>query len=136
MKLSEAIRLGAMLRPQAFGAWFSADGTCAMGAAMDAVGLTESDYHRTWSVWPNTLEIRTRCPESRVEHCTCGPSLSIVMQCLNDIHRWPREAIADWVEIQEKAWEDPQPVMRDAEVKRWHDLKAAMSTMTADGCQG
>lgn len=47
MQLSEAIRLGAMLRPQAFGAWRqrqwlfgSQEATCALAAAYEASGLT------------------------------------------------------------------------------------------------
>jgi hypothetical protein len=40
MRLSEAIRLGAMLAPQAAGALFSKDGACTLGAALLAVGVT------------------------------------------------------------------------------------------------
>ena len=36
MRLSEAIRLGSMLKPQAFDAFFDGVGTCANGAARDA----------------------------------------------------------------------------------------------------
>lgn len=39
MRLSEAIRLGAMMRPQTFGALSDERGTCAMGAAYEAAGL-------------------------------------------------------------------------------------------------
>ena len=38
MKLSEAIRLGAMMMPQAFRTLLTDDGACAFGAALLAVG--------------------------------------------------------------------------------------------------
>ena len=41
MQLSEAIRLGAMLRPQAYGHYFIRGGSCAMGAAYEAYGITD-----------------------------------------------------------------------------------------------
>lgn len=44
MKLSEAIRLGAMLKPQAFGADIEGDSTCAIGAAIEAPRAVESSF--------------------------------------------------------------------------------------------
>jgi hypothetical protein len=42
MRLSEAIRLGAMMRPQAFRNLLTDDGACALGAAL----LSEPDQKR------------------------------------------------------------------------------------------
>lgn len=44
MRLSEAIRLGAMLKPQGFGSYFRHGATCAMGAAIEAVGGANDDW--------------------------------------------------------------------------------------------
>lgn len=98
MKLSEAIRLGAMLHPQCFGSmnrWRdggdlpSAVGddeviaTCALGAA-EAAG-----YPDTFSVSSSDM-VCPECPQ-----WTNG--LEQVVAHLNDRHRWTRERIADWV---------------------------------------
>lgn len=55
MKLSEAIKLGAMNGPQAFDAYTDGVGTCALGAALKAVGCApvdagtiEAGEHRHW----------------------------------------------------------------------------------------
>ena len=105
MKLSEQIRLGAMLKPQAFGMlrrpvdWppvlgdvlglRATEGTCAYGAAMDAgyVGAA-IDY------------VAAACPVRGHDYCThvVRPYVMSVVMHLNDHHRWTREAIADWVE--------------------------------------
>lgn len=103
MKLSEAIRLGAVLKPQAFGTVFDGRGTCVYGAAFDAVGELPTypcigfthilAHHPDWSL------IDGPCPECAIQ---CSPAH------LNDVHHWSREAIADWVatiESQEPAAE-------------------------------
>ncbi len=41
MRLSEAIRLGAMLKPQGFNGWTDEDRTCALAAAGEAAGVEE-----------------------------------------------------------------------------------------------
>lgn len=100
MKLSEAIRLGAMLHPQAFGAmqFLNANheiiGTCAMGAAMRA------GYR------PDVGAIRiVSCPVHRHASCLIDSNLYAMVTHLNDWHRWTREAIAGWVETIEAAEE-------------------------------
>ncbi len=57
LKLSEAMRLGAMMGPQAFRVFQEGDATCAMGAARKAAGLS------TFSVLPEDWEWlrRTKC---------------------------------------------------------------------------
>jgi hypothetical protein len=50
MTLSEAIRLGAMLKPQAFGDYTDGRGTCAWGAASEAAGrdVDDNDIPDEW----------------------------------------------------------------------------------------
>ncbi len=93
MKLSEAIRLGSMLRPQSFGTFFSKDGgTCALAAAQEA-GF-------------DNIDVMTRVVESPFYGHTS--SLAACVVNLNDHHRWTREQIADWVETVEPS-ETPDP---------------------------
>jgi len=109
MHLSEAIRLGALLKPQAFhGPSDSLIGevaTCALAAAAEAVGDPDLNLWRDWRTrWPTSLVIhRVVCPD-------CGSngtayesgSLVAVIAHLNDEHRWTRGRIADWVETCER----------------------------------
>lgn len=97
MKLSEAIRLGAMLKPQAFGKLSDGVGTCALGAAEDAVGMS------WFAAWPLQHPAFTAgCP-------ACKYVPDVIDQAtpahLNDVHRWTREQIADWVESIEPSTE-------------------------------
>src|SRR6476646_3622342 len=104
MKLSEAIRLGAMLRPQAFGFAFSKGGSCALGAAQEAMGIKSSSFRcfeeSPWyPIFRYFIAIQAQCP-------ACGlkvtDSFSVfLIPHLNDTHRWSREQIADWLETLE-----------------------------------
>lgn len=125
MKLSEAIREGAKLRPQLrrpnegdYG--FSANreiSSCAMGAAFEAAGLVKVfDAGNDWPdqetakdvnvfhIWP--VLYRQLEDEELVKlglRWCCAvirfdPMLSEVITHLNDYHGWTREQIADWVE--------------------------------------
>ena len=87
MKLSEAISLGAMLSPQAFG-WFedTQGRRCALGAAKAAVGQS-TDYPE-WK-WANG---GANCPA-----CSAKLPAIQVISHLNDLHQWPRQRIAEWV---------------------------------------
>lgn len=104
MKLSDAIRLGALLHPQCFGSmtrWrYGGElpsavgddeviGTCALGAA-EAAGYGDVFY---------SGDADMACPEC--PQWTNG--LAQVIAHLNDWHRWSREAIADWVATVEPA---------------------------------
>lgn len=100
MKLSEAIRLGAMLRPQGYYAMSDDGRTCAYGAAYEAVGFVIDDETRwpaaelIYATFPLIAVLTMPCPE-------CGqdaPAPGMVVTHLNDRHRWTREDIADWVE--------------------------------------
>ena len=57
MKLSEAIRLGAMLRPQAFSA-STRHGTCAVYAALDAIGQFNN---RRYEFFPKIKKKKNLC---------------------------------------------------------------------------
>lgn len=114
MKLSEAIRLGAMLKPQAFGRISGPVdgprgpgdvlglrfvlGTCALGAAYDAGfirQLADADVH----------DVEMYCPACG-QWSYGGEAVALVnhiVMHLNDEHRWTRERIADWVESVEQA---------------------------------
>lgn len=107
MRLSEAIRLGAMIRPQTYFYWFHDGGSCAIGAALEAVGAAVySDcFFRTGA--PKAWEwsrMTVACPA-----CEQQDQAQEHLRHLNNVHRWTRERIADWV-----ATIEPQPVAVDA----------------------
>lgn len=92
LRLSEAIRLGSLLHPQAYG-HFLGDTTCAFGAALEAIGgLKENDS----LPWPDLMGQVATCPV-----CVQRNSLINIVMHLNDHHHWLRERIADWVEERE-----------------------------------
>ena len=95
MRLSEAIRLGATMKPQSFGVEQGDGGSCARGAAADAIGVTDW-FETPWLKWA-TLECQTTCPVCDKP----GHLAGTIAYCLNDSHRWTRERIADWVELHE-----------------------------------
>lgn len=120
MKLSEAIRLGAMLKPQAFNGTVTADGTCALAAAAEALGIAPVllnvdtgeyvvSYGALSAAFPSleTHEVALPCKpcEYTVESEGTRPLQSAIFH-LNDSHKWSRERIADWVQT----IEDQQPV--------------------------
>jgi hypothetical protein len=109
LRLSDAIRLGAMLRPQqAFYRLFDAgtQGTCANGAAAEAVGLLDvSDPFRPRMIgiapkdWWWSARDEGACP-------ACPDFVDTTTQIvihLNNEHRWTRERIANFVESRERA---------------------------------
>jgi|SRR5580692_11352038 hypothetical protein len=102
LRLSEAIRLGAAMHPQITGAYFRRDlfgetiGSCALGAALYAVGTKDRNYfykHWPWAVRP-TYGGANPSIDSRVVDGIAHR---------NDRLHWSREKIADWVEEYEKA---------------------------------
>ena len=103
MRLSEAIRLGAMLKPQGFGAGSAilndVSPTCALGAAADACGL-ETGYHayEKWRFLGNAAPPCPGCGCDAAARDYCVSDIGDVVWHLNDEHKWTREAIADWVE--------------------------------------
>ena len=100
MKLSEAIRLGAMMRPQAFHHLLTGGGSCAVGAALEANGIPyDESYviqlpHDLDVAWCAILLERHACPvDNRAESVRVGD----LIVHLNDDHRWTREQIAEWL---------------------------------------
>lgn len=126
MRLSEAIRLGSMLKPQAFGPpgamLQSVSKTCALAAAAEAIGLEHLNvYSPQWQALFKPTTDTFACPVGElVCHGWPGqpatlanlwPVVSVVAH-LNDHHHWTREQIADWVETIEAAQTpitEPQP---------------------------
>lgn len=109
MRLSEAIRLGAMMKPQSAQAYYNHEtgGTCALGAALDAIGVLDigteyiSYYANTRALiamWPWVFEGRTGF---RPFENGLRPFEKIT--AMNDVLGRTREQIADWAEEQEKA---------------------------------
>lgn len=99
MKLSDAIRRGAALRPQGFGDYFDDRGSCALGAAIEAITGNLIFDDDLWFDFPELECIRVACPADQQGFCPVGTTnLEIIITHLNDGHRWPREAIADWLD--------------------------------------
>ena len=108
MRLSEAIRLGAMLHPQSFKNFreisrpFQVISTCALGAASEA-GYS---LPQTW-----VRRGTTTCPVCAV-HKEVHIFNTIVH--LNDVHKWSREKIADWVSLVEGTAMELRAMPQDA----------------------
>lgn len=107
MKLSVAIRLGALIRPQCSDWMFWAGGSCVLGAAVEAVGLLTYDpfYRINWlkdvpPAWH--LGDVTACPL-----CDSFGERRLMLAHLNDHHRLTRGRIADYVEQWERAQDEP-----------------------------
>ena len=111
MKLSEFMKLGATLRPQAFGHLFSREGgSCALGAAMEAAGITTDPFflkdggplsrYVVEKAFPILCERNFRHPED--ESSWSWDIWSAIVD-LNNRFRWSREAIAEWVATIEEA---------------------------------
>lgn len=123
MRLSEAIRLGAMNTTQGFGSDSirNSKSPCALGAALLAVGrmqeslppiaLRNVPYDTIVQLWPYANR-RVIAPE------TTGDTykLMIVIYLLNDSRRWSREKIADWVEQKEIELGVYQPSLEEVPV--------------------
>lgn len=98
MRLSEAIRLGSMMKPQGFGTgavFATVEASCALGAAADAAGIMEMRYAGAVDKWP-FLSAVDQCPA-----CSERTRRVDLTWHLNDVHRWSREQIADWVQTVE-----------------------------------
>ena len=117
MKLSEAIRLGSMTSLQAFGMMknYGNGNTCALGAAREAIGLD------AWCAieWPLQDVACPVCQEVRfvlssaIRDYSCS-GLFYAIAHVNDVHRWTRPQIADWVELQEQQLEGVDELVASA----------------------
>lgn len=119
MKLSEAIRLGAMLTPQGIGGYFDQVGTCALGAASEALGMVPAIEETNGRPHVPYNELSAVYPwlERQVMHPVRGEELSgcVVIYTLNDVNCWTREQIADWVESVERSMEPQSPAAGEPE---------------------
>lgn len=103
MKLSEAILLGSMIKPQNHG-FGRKDSSCALESACDAVGLDHWSFTERYWEW---LRGSVKCPIAGCTHPSFAKGYknrSIyrdVVYHLNDHHRLSREAIAQWVAMVE-----------------------------------
>jgi hypothetical protein len=110
MKLSEAIRLGAMMHPQGRMVLFDGVRTCALGAALAAVGKLDrdaviADIFLSWP-WLHGMTFGELLVKPQ---CLCFGDWATVgdmIMMLNDAVGWTRERIADWVETVERQMED------------------------------
>lgn len=112
MKLSEAMRLGAMIRPQCFNELFANFGlpseeSCALGAAIEGAGLKKGN--KIWDnelplAWKNLLARPARCPI-----CHGSEIVHAIVVHLNNEHHWTRERIAT---------EFVEPIERQLEANR------------------
>lgn len=97
MKLSYAIRLGALKRPQCYGLLFDGRGTCALGAAFDAHGHNLNDVMDSS---PRVFNLLVASLEPALRSTGGGTSeLWGEIGSLNDTGS-TREQIADWLEAQ------------------------------------
>lgn len=100
MKLSTAIRLGAMLKPQGYGVLFQPilNVTCAIGAALDANG----DIGEAFDEWCGCRTAAAMWPilATEAQHPIDGELVNVYAAIaeLNDMTRWTRERIALWIE--------------------------------------
>lgn len=112
MKLSDAIRLGAMLRPQAVGELFKDGGSCAIGAAIEACGISvasvDLNYDPIRAQWPWVMVMRDVAPGA-IDVSEVAPidALEIIWR-LNDLAHWTREQIADYIATIEPQTAEPE----------------------------
>src|SRR3990167_7914645 len=107
MWLSDAIRIGCAMKPQAFGDFFRDGGSCALGAAMDGYQSEGAGNNVIYRTQPWELE---NCPM-----CSMGDNGRMknyatyaMIPHLNDYHKMSREEIADLVESWEVKYEGRQ----------------------------
>lgn len=122
IKLSEAIRQGAKLRPMATGDFFVKEewsedvSSCALGAAYEAihrlegVAFDDDDYDlmlkslrtiegRLFEDWPILNQVWCEARSEWIAEGNDAPiTLQEVIQDMNDFGKFTREEIADWLE--------------------------------------
>jgi hypothetical protein len=120
MKFSEAMRLGAMQGPQVYGKLYALatpGSSCAMGAVLIACG---NPYPLPRALREATSVPIKACP---IGNCPTGPEFFVyndglitnptvwgMVVHLNNIHRWTREQIADYIAnngYDAEVWEEP-----------------------------
>ena len=94
MRLSEAIRLGAMWSPQGHTGSMNGTTRCALAAACDAVGIEPVAWHDGMLI--------ANYPELQRRFTVLTGDVMWAIVTKNDIRGWTREQIADWVETIEQ----------------------------------
>lgn len=108
MRLSEAIRLGAMWSPPRFDGWMDTEHRCALGAACDAVGIPATNTHMN-RAGIDYRALRARFPQlmchanAEMFGVTTFGTLESAIVRLNDLRLMTREQIAEWVATIEPA---------------------------------
>ena len=103
MTLSDAMRLGAAMVPQAFGDTFVRNGqtivaACAWSSVSIGLGFPSIDVIGIYRRFPE-LHKTLPCPECDKSGYFGGmPTLEELITHMNDDHRWTREQIADWID--------------------------------------
>lgn len=116
MKLSEAIRVGSKMHPQAFGNLRDSDGTCAVGAALEATNTFGVPIYETFPILTTLGLSCPFCPSPKSIMGNDCVKFGQIIAHINDVHRLSREAIAEWVETIEKKLETEQaPSPKDGE---------------------
>jgi len=104
MKLSEAIMMNGMTKPQGFGpdSVYSVDAPCVIGGALQVMGEQtpnryedHKNYGSFYGLWPWTKN-KAVCPLGCSSIFKVS-SYSHIIFHLNDLHRWTRAQIAAWV---------------------------------------
>lgn len=130
MKLSEAIRLGAMVFPMGAGGWMDGTKRCALACASEAVGIsgiiTEQFHQVPARLGINYDALRERwpilCKTVAVPPFWAGDwgsrrnLVETIIWSTNDRRLKTREEIADWVEMLEKEEEAEKVGAEVAEV--------------------
>lgn len=128
MRLSEAIRQGSALSSQAFGYFKKGDGsTCALGSAAEAAGFTfkgeqcvigielDEFLRAKFPALAGHKQVPFTCPDCH--EGLISTYFSTIIAHVNDVHKWSREKIADWVEKEEDQLGIPRSVATET-VKR------------------
>jgi hypothetical protein len=102
LKLSEAIRIGARIRPKCTSALFDEGRSCALGAAYEAVYGYPGDGHYGFPAMDGRLGLRFGEALSRAFPALYDSQRYLLHEVFahNDFHEWTREQIADWLEAQ------------------------------------
>lgn len=120
LKLSEAIMLNGMSKPQGYGceSVASIDAPCAIGGALQTVGKQvtfdpSANYPIFFQEWPWVdQEAPEFCPACMDEIWRVADAI----WHLNDLHRWSRQQIAEWVSTIEPQEPEQTELVEVAEV--------------------
>ena len=97
MKLSEAILLGSIGTGQCYADLTDGRGnSCALGAALSAIGKLKEQYPALWAAWPWVKTLRVKNP-SGDKNVYREATVEDMIWDLNDTAKWTRPQIAAWV---------------------------------------